>query len=140
MTETWKLLVPDEVWVSVDGRHFDWSKAGWCRVGIGEGVFSIPNCWATLSTDYEILEQYVLHLDSKIVVLKKCSHINYQFQNELTWCNNIKDKSNDSLIALQLLQVMGAKKVHMVGYNIEDTGFITKVSKINVVPVWHTQQ
>ena len=64
-----QITFPNECWLAGKGislDHYDWSKAGPCRVGINETAFTVPNVFAAFAYDHNILNKYLEKLNPSV--------------------------------------------------------------------------
>ena len=124
-----------EVWLAGKGPSldkYDWSVANKFRVGINESAFLIPDCFAAIAIDYNVLDQYIKRLDPRILVLRKITHINYTFVNKELWEPGVHVQKVNSTapVAVQLLHHYGARIIHFVGFDSMGGGCTNYSDKI----------
>jgi len=117
--------LPREIWLVGKGPSmdtYDWSKAGYCRIGINEAALIIPHCWAAVAGDYRVLDKYKESLDPKIIVFRKDKHTMYEFENMVLWSmvTHVKTYFATAPMAIQMFSSFGAKIFHFVGFDSID--------------------
>ena len=119
-------LMSDEIWLAGKGPSLDsynWSLANEYRIGINETAYVIPNCWGAIAIDYRVLDKYkgMNHktLPANILVFRKDCHIRYIFPNMYIWSKGreVQFLYGTAAIAIQLFHYLGAKTIHLVGFD-----------------------
>ena len=113
--------VPEELWLTGKGPSlltYNW-QGDETTVCINESVFHVPNPFAAIAIDYEVLDKYA-GLDC--IVMRKSRHTQYRFNN--MWTCYMSDANLSShataVIATQLLYKWGARTIHYVGFDAID--------------------
>jgi uncharacterized protein YkvS len=113
--------VPEEVWLTGKGPSLLSHK--WqgheTIVCINESVFYVPNPFAAIAIDYDVLEKYK---DLDCIVIRKWRHAQYHFKNMWLWYKQDANLSQHAtaVIATQLLYKWGARTIHYVGFDAID--------------------
>lgn len=135
------LRLPEKVWIAGKGPSldlFDWSKSDWCRIGINEAAFIIPNCWAGFAKDFQIVEKYLQYpIDPNILVFVKDTWPQKytKFKKKFIW-NRPKHADilfGTSTTCLQVLYNLGAREFHLIGFDSIDkkeSTYSKQISKI----------
>jgi hypothetical protein len=116
------MIFNKEVWLVGKGssiHRYDWKQAGQ-RICINDSVFVVPDPDAAIAIDYPILDLYRKKLDPRIYVLRKQSHVNWEFPHMVLFNYNDHapfDRTSTSVIALQVLWSLGVETFHMVGFD-----------------------
>jgi len=120
-----KIILPEEIWVAGKGASFEtynWRKAGTHRIGINETAFLIPKCWGAIAIDYKVLDKYLEQLNPSITLFRKIRHDKYRFPNMYLWTPQIEATNlhATATIGLQIFHYLGARKMHLVGFDSVD--------------------
>jgi hypothetical protein len=109
---------PHEVWIAGKGPsldRFDWTVAGWCRIGVNEAAYIVPNCLAASGTDNCILEMYRAK-PPNVQFYMVPSTVNYiRFQKVMTW-DSEKGYGSGPATVLTCIR-KGAKIIHLIGFD-----------------------
>ena len=126
--------LPEEVWLVGKGPSldsYDWSQATGPKICINETVFLVPDPYAVIAIDYDVLDKL---LGTDCIVMRKNRHTKYQFKNQWIWYMADVGLSTHATapIAIQLLYKWGVRKIHFVGFDAVDqvTGYADLVLAI----------
>jgi hypothetical protein len=118
------LQLPKEAWLagkgpSLDG--YDWTKAGWLRVGLNQTAIFIPKVYAASALDHTIFQFYKDNLDPHVLVFKKFG-VPVHFDYEYTWKlgQEVKTRGASAASTVQVLHHLGVSKIHMIGFDSID--------------------
>lgn len=116
------MTLPEEIWIAGKGPSldsYDWSKAGWCRIGINEAALVVPECYGAIALDYAVQRRYLKELDSRILVFRKSTHTNYNYPNMYIWKlgREVGHVFATAPTATQIFAYLGAKVIHYVGFD-----------------------
>jgi hypothetical protein len=122
------LPIANEVWLAGKGPSldtFDWTGAGWCRVGINQAALVVPGCYAAIARDQSVMRIFQECLPRHIWLIRRRGHValfpgfartveidkhpDYNYQGTATH-------------ALRFLHMQGAKLIHMVGFDAITNG------------------
>ena len=125
-----QIKLTEHVWLAGKGRgvcKYDWSKAGNWRVGINEAAYYVPKCKIAFAKDPLVLLCYKRRLPKNIIVMTKWGGDRPFFQRMYWWQKGVEGPGGNisAVPAVQVLRYLGAKYIHMVGFNSVhgDTGY-----------------
>jgi hypothetical protein len=119
--------IAETVWLGGKGPsfdRFDWSKAGWCRIGINQAALLIPDCYAAIARDQGVMKIYQEQLDRNIWLIRKSQHValfpgfTKTVEIELLRDQGVEyEYQGTAANAIWFLAHRGVKVIHFVGFD-----------------------
>jgi len=117
-----KLKLPEEVWLAGKGpslKTYNWNLVGSYCFACNEAAIEIsPNCFGVFVIDLPVIDNLRRWLDHRTIVFTKEK---LDFPNLAIWeRNDIAEITSTSVTAVQILAIMGVRKIHFVGFDSMD--------------------